>query len=183
MPSAQEMEGTVVEGDTAAETVANALPITGELSADIWNEDDQSVAKDIPVEDFMAMEMADRFYQLWKSGKITDRFVGSDFGYGVLGRFYGKHDWGKECIQSSEEAANEGGAPPQNEQGMIGSGGCGDAESVEPTSARVDGADPAASALSTSAGSAGASTTEGHEPQGAGVLTGSRQTSLSRWLL
>ena len=64
--------------------VADTLPVTGECPAEMWDEVDTSVAKDMDVDDFMQTELATKFYNYWKSGTVTDRLIGQRFGYGVL---------------------------------------------------------------------------------------------------
>ena len=187
---------------------ASTLPVTGELAPDMWNADDHSVDNDISVEDFMVTELADKFYRLWMAGKVTDRLVGSRFGYGVLGRFYGMRDLerqeaedaaetvgvvgGSKPMEPTMHGVDEGGAggavdsPGLVAGGMSGTA-CGDAEgqglAAGAVASTADGSGVAASLTSPTAGSSGAGATEGSEPSSTSTLTGSRQTSLSHWLL
>ena len=78
------------------------LPVTGRSAADMWEAENRSVDKDIVVDDFMATELAKRFYELWKAGRVTDRLVGQRFGYGVLGRYYSQRLWDQGCFDEVE---------------------------------------------------------------------------------
>ena len=200
-----------------------SLPVTGELPAEMWNEEDLSVAKDICVEDFMATELAKKFFCLWKEGKVTDRLVGSRFGYGVLGRFYGDRDLERQSqpepaaesaehgelrnvatgrgegtlgsagggVAGSVEAGELRDMEPGCEEGAIGSAGGGGTEEGGPVLAtgketaavETTGAEMAASATSPTAGMPGTSSTDGSALSGRRVPAGSKQTSLSHWLL
>ena len=77
--------------DTAS--AASTLPVTGEIAPGMWSEVDCSMPKDFTAEEFMATELAEKFFKLWKQGQVTDCLVGQRFGYGVLGKFYSRQDW------------------------------------------------------------------------------------------
>ena len=87
------------------------LPVTGECPADMWNEVNESVAKDLDVADFMQTAMAGKFYQYWKDGVVTDRLIGHRFGYGVLGRYYSKRLWEQGCFDGMEEESGQAPVP------------------------------------------------------------------------
>ena len=90
---------------------AATLPVTGECPADMWDEIDTSVAKDLDVEDFMQTAMAAKFYQYWKNGVVTDRLIGHRFGCGALGRYYSNRLWEQGCFDGMEEESGQATAP------------------------------------------------------------------------
>ena len=69
------------------------LPVTGETAPAMWDEADRSSIKDFSVDDFMETPLAAKFFRAWAQGQVSDRLIGQRFGYGVLGRFYGRRDW------------------------------------------------------------------------------------------
>ena len=83
------------------------LPVTGEHAPSMWNQPDRSAAHDFSVDDFMETPLGVKFYMEWKRGMVTDRLIGKRFGYGVLGRFYGKKDWESGTFQDQPDAAPE----------------------------------------------------------------------------
>ena len=177
----QASEGMVREDENAKAT----LPVTGEQPDDMWDEN-VSVNKDINVEDFMQTPLAGKFYAFWRKGTVTDRLIGQRFGYGVLGRFYSKKLWddgcfddvtsdGEACVGRSTSFREEDSFPETQLEAGVG----------ETPAASDGGGDVAASSTPPIAGSAAASgsSTEVAEGNNSAILTGSRQTSLSHWLL
>ena len=193
---AQLATGTAEQaGGEAAERQARAtLPVTAEEAPDMWPDYNMSLPKNFSVDDFVQAPIGKRFFALWKEGKVTDRLVGHRFGYGVLGSFYGQRDWEEGVFDDAVQDdlhASAASASGENEEGedMCGTEGMeagtvGAVEGAAETEESSQGAtslEPAAAVASTAATSSSpsrtASTVEG------GVLSGSRQTSLSHWLL
>ena len=196
--------------------VADTLPISGTAAPDIW--DDERNSRDAEdnskidigeVGKFMDSGNGRRFYGLWKDGKVTDRCVGQQFGYAVLGRFYSQRDWdngvfdttaAEDCAQGGGhenvnaeregdpgmvEEVEQGSMAGEAQEGQVTDSQTGDAGVMEAvaTMAAVPCGDVAASNTASTAGPSRARTSESSEVGQTGVLTGSRQTSLSHWLL
>ena len=119
--------------------------------------------------------------------------MGQQFGYGVLGHFYGQRDWDHRTFggESVPPAVVEGGHVAEDNEGAAGSGG---PSASEPSSAVVaeehqvsvgcEALPAGVDDLADEGVLASATATEGSEGfEGSAVLTGSRQTSLSHWLL
>ena len=95
------------------------LPITGEKAPSMWAEEDYSNIRDFSVDDFMETPLAAKFFLAWTQGQVTDNLIGRRFGYGVLGRFYGKRDWQNGIFDTAEQDAaveieGESGVVPAN---------------------------------------------------------------------
>ena len=95
------------------------LPVTGEDTPDVWNAVNRSRPRDFSVDDFMQTALADKFYQAWKKGEVTDNLIGRRFGYGVLGGFYGRRGWESGVFRDQEPA----GGPDCEEGGDADRGG------------------------------------------------------------
>ena len=182
------------EGGQAEAGSADLLPVTGEGTPTMWAAEDRSQDKDILVDDFMETPLADRFFQAWASGQVSDRLIGQRFGYGVLGRFYGKRDWQSgifDEIASEAPVVDEGQREhaTESQAGGPDTGGAGlDVHSevempVLPAGelpAAEDGPIPSGGVGSSSAlPSASTERVAGSET----ASSGSKQTSLAHWLL
>ena len=172
------------------EKAKTTLPVTGKHPDDMW-EEDVSVAKDISVEDFMQTPLADKFYGYWMRGTVTDRLIGQRFGYGVLGRFYSKRLWDDGCfhnVTSEGEPSLGHGSAAQAEDSFPATqveAEVSDVPAADEGAEADEACDLAASSTLSTEGSAAVprSSTEAGSAETAGILTGSRQTSLAHWLL
>ena len=89
---------------SAAEASDALLPVTGEAAPEMWSQQDLSNVKDFSVDDFMETALAERFFHMWKMGEVSDGLIGRRFGYGVLGRFYGRKDWESGVFREESSA-------------------------------------------------------------------------------
>ena len=182
------------EGGQVEAGSADLLPVTGEGTPAMWAAEDRSQDKDILVDDFMETPLADRFFQAWASGQVSDRLIGQRFGYGVLGRFYGKRDWQSgifDEIASEEPVVDEGEGEHATEShaGGLDTGGAGlDVHSEVEMPVLSAGELPAAEDGPIPSGGVGSSSAlpSASTERVAGSETassGSKQTSLAHWLL
>ena len=180
------------------EARSGLLPVTGERAPEMWSGHDRSEVRNFSVEDFMESPIGGRFYNEWKRGMVTDNLIGRRFGYGVLGKFYGKRDWENGVFEDDEDAERAtqrvaeavvpgcpveiAPAPPLAE----GADAVLETEGAESVEADVEGvADEGAP----TGGAAGATTSalapmtgEGRAAASAGSAE-PKQASLERWLL
>ena len=175
-PDAQLEIGTADRGgdEETSRRARATLPVTGEEAPDMWPDCNTSVPKNFSVEDFVQAPIGKKFFALWREGKVIDRLVGQRFGYGVLGRFYGQRDWEEGVFDDAvpdDLPASTASASGANEEG----------EETGETQQGTTSPEPAAAVASTAATSTSPSRTTSTEESG--VLSGSRQTSLSHWLL
>ena len=162
----------------------------------MWSEHDDSRPRDFSLDDFMATPIAEKFYRLWVRGEVTDNLIGRRFGYGALGRFYGKRDWESSVFDGMEDEppdvlatgslASEGTVAAaerenvENENVGAGTGGRSEVEGVENGSnGEADNGDAPVSSVATP----GTGTSERAVSSTEAGFSGSRQTSLSHWLL
>ena len=160
----------------------DTLPVTGLVAPDMRSGPDVSRGQERDVQQFVQSEQGTEVFQEWRKGKLTDRAIGQQYGYGVLGHFYGQRDWelgtyGDDSLPSTLVA----------EGGSLQDGSPGAAGPCEASEELTDGAAGSADAAAVTAdngeqeGDVASVAAEGMPSSS--VLTGSRQTCLSHWLL
>ena len=181
---------TLQEEEQEWNAALSTLPVTGGSAPSIWMDMDMSKLKDLPVDEFMQTPLAD-FYRGWKANRVTCRLVGARFGYELLSRFFPRtpfedddtaegHDDGEDCAGSVDVSVagvdDDKGDDDKGEEGAA----CdivADGTGSSPIAVAHLGDPPGPTSHTPAASSSDQASESGR------ALTGSRQMSLSHWLL
>ena len=91
--SSEDRAPPTVQDDGEGAARLDTLPVTGLAAPDMRSGPDVSRGRELEVAKFVQSRQGELVFQEWRNGKLTDRAVGQQYGYGVLGHFYGQRDW------------------------------------------------------------------------------------------
>ena len=184
--SSEDRAPQAAQDESEGAACLDTLPVTCLAAPDMRSGPDVSRGRELDVRKFVQSQQGAQVFQEWKKGKLTDRAIGQQYGYGVLGHFYGQRDWelgtfGEDSSPLTMVAESgpargvnpaAGGSCEASEEMLGGAAVSSDAAALAGDDYEQEG--EAAQAMA-SAGTEGLPSSS--------VLTGSRQASLSHWLL